>query len=321
MNLKYKKVAVGGTFDLLHAGHKALLNKAVEVGEQVIIGITTDKFIQKQTFENQSARLKNLKDYLKNKNFKTIWLDDIFGTTLSDLEIEAIIVSPETKKSALLINRERLKIGLKKLDIIVVPFVKDEIGRTISSTRIRNGEISSEGKSYKKFLLNLADKKLSEKIRDELKKPLGKILSLQKQGSIKNGSQIKFGTLVTVGDITTKKFLDMGINPKLAIIDNLVNRKPFLSNLKPTIKVKSPPGQISKDLILAVEKSIIHDSKFIIQVDGEEDLAAIPAILLSPLGTNVFYGQPQKGLVLVNVNLEIKDKICKLLLNINNTMV
>lgn len=319
MNLRYKKVVVGGTFDLLHAGHKALINKAFEIGEQVVIGITTDKFSQ-NTFENQALRLKNLKAYLKNRNYLPagrqvimIWLDDIFGTTLSDLEIEAIIVSPETKKNAGIINKKRVKKGIQKLDIIIQPFIKDETDRIISSTRIRQGEISPEGKSYKKFLLKIAGKKLSEKIRAKLKKPFGNIISI-------SSLRVQRDNLITVGDITTKNFLEAGITPKLAIFDNLVARQPFLSNLKPDIILANPPGQISRALILAIERVLTldlpagrQDSSHLILVNGEEDLAVLPAILLASLGTSVFYGQPQKGAVLVKVTLEIKDKLCRIL--------
>jgi pantetheine-phosphate adenylyltransferase len=44
---RFKVVAVGGTFDELHKGHKALLLKAFEVGEQVLIGLCTDEFVAK----------------------------------------------------------------------------------------------------------------------------------------------------------------------------------------------------------------------------------------------------------------------------------
>ena len=42
---EFKKVAVGGTFDQLHKGHRALLRKSFEVGEKVVIGLTSDSFV------------------------------------------------------------------------------------------------------------------------------------------------------------------------------------------------------------------------------------------------------------------------------------
>ena len=38
---KYNKVAVGGTFDKFHYGHRKLIGKAFEIGEEVEIGVTS----------------------------------------------------------------------------------------------------------------------------------------------------------------------------------------------------------------------------------------------------------------------------------------
>ncbi|MEM2673784.1 MAG: adenylyltransferase/cytidyltransferase family protein, partial [Candidatus Bathyarchaeia archaeon] len=40
---RFRVVAVGGTFDELHKGHKTLLMTAFEHGENVLIGLCTDE--------------------------------------------------------------------------------------------------------------------------------------------------------------------------------------------------------------------------------------------------------------------------------------
>ena len=39
---KFDLVALGGTFDILHKGHLALLQKGFSISSKVIIGLTSD---------------------------------------------------------------------------------------------------------------------------------------------------------------------------------------------------------------------------------------------------------------------------------------
>ena len=61
------RVVLGGTFDILHKGHEALLRAAFEGRpEQVLIGLTTDRFAREsRTRVNPyGVRERNLKRFL-----------------------------------------------------------------------------------------------------------------------------------------------------------------------------------------------------------------------------------------------------------------
>ena len=146
-NKKYEKVAVGGTFDKFHDGHKKLLSTAFQIGNRVEIGVTSDAFGGlKGDIDSCEERMSNLKSFFSEKsNFNVLSLDDPFGTTIFDEDFDAIVVSEETEPTAIKINEIRSSKGMDPLDIVVVSFVLAEDGKPISSTRIRKGEITKSG--------------------------------------------------------------------------------------------------------------------------------------------------------------------------------
>lgn len=157
---KLSKVAVGGTFDELHRGHKVLLMEAFEIGEQVLIGLCSDEFVRKLGKPHVTAsydeRLKELQTFLTNLNFDTraeiIPLNDSFGPTITDQCIRGLVVSEETKSTAEVINKERRKKGLHPLKIIAINMVPSQNCAPISTTRIRRGEMDREGRLTKRKL-------------------------------------------------------------------------------------------------------------------------------------------------------------------------
>ncbi len=150
---KYEKVAVGGTFDKFHRGHKALLSKAFEIGEKVVIGLSSDEFVSKMGKPHITApypeRLKELEAFLhKNglaKRAEIVPLNDPYGLTVSGNGLDALVVSKETESTADKINKIRIEAGLPPLNIITISMVPAENCSPISTTRIRSGEIDRNG--------------------------------------------------------------------------------------------------------------------------------------------------------------------------------
>ena len=150
---KYEKVAVGGTFDKLHRGHKALLSKAFEIGEKVVIGLSSDDFVSKMGKPHITAtyaeRLKELQAFLEKngllKRAEIVALKDPYGLTISGKGLDALVVSKETESIADKINKIRVEAGLPTLKIITISMVPAENCNPISTTRIRSGEIDRNG--------------------------------------------------------------------------------------------------------------------------------------------------------------------------------
>jgi pantetheine-phosphate adenylyltransferase len=151
--LRFKRVATGGTFDHIHAGHRQLLEKSFEVGDEVIIGLTSDEFVArvgKKTEQNYDAREAELRRYVE-KNFPgrrylIAKLYDYFGPGIVDGDVEALVASPETSSRLELANRLRAEKGFPPLALVTIGWVSAEDGRPISSTRIRRGEVDTEGR-------------------------------------------------------------------------------------------------------------------------------------------------------------------------------
>jgi pantetheine-phosphate adenylyltransferase len=153
---KFKKLALGGTFDILHKGHEETILRAFKLSEKVLFGLSSDslaKSIKKYKVNPYKFRKKVLEKFLLERNLmhraKIIKINDRFGVAHKIKDLDAIMVSEETLPIANKINEIRELKGFKKLEIVLIRKVKAEDGRPISSERIRLGEIDREGKVMK----------------------------------------------------------------------------------------------------------------------------------------------------------------------------
>ena len=326
---QFNHVVIGGTFDHFHKGHKALLEKAFEIGKKVMIGIATkklykDKFLS-ETVEPFKIRKKSVSEFLKKKNLlkqaKLISFSHFTGGADEIKNINAIVVSKITYPNALKINQLRKKNKLPLLRTIIIDDVLSDDKKFISSKRIREGEIDREGRNFQFSIFNFQKKHLTmpESLREKLRKPLSKVFKSTDQ--LLNYINIMEWTMViAVGDIIVNSLLKSGIDPDVKIIDFRSRRKEF-SPAKGGIqfpinfqfkRYKNDPGTINlktAEIIKEkIKRALYKKQKSWIIINGEEDLLALPAILSAPLNSLVLYGHWQLGIIAVVVDERIKNK-------------
>ncbi len=149
---KFKIVALGGTYDLIHRGHLELLRKGFSSSSKVIIGLTSDEFAKrkgKKLMNSYDRRYKTLEDTI-TKNFPNIEyeiskLENDFGPAVLEKDVEAIVLSEETSFQGNELNKLRRQRNISDVEIIVVPMVLAKDGKRISTSRIRNLEIDVDG--------------------------------------------------------------------------------------------------------------------------------------------------------------------------------
>ena len=164
--------------------------------------------------------------------------------------------------------------------------------------------------------------KLPEDIRAQLKTPLGDLIhdnDPNKESIVKNF--FAESIVITVGDKTTENMLQLGLNPQVQIIDCLEKRNKRLVSINGEINTKlsckNPPGEITEGSIQVIKKAFSSEPPVRIIVDGEEDLLVIPVCILAPENSVVMYGQPNEGLVIVQITPEIRAKVQKILDTMN----
>ena len=151
--MKYEIIALGGTFDIIHAGHIALLKRGFAISKKVIIGLTSDKFALKNgkelvnKYEKRHSSLKLLiEEKFLGSKYEIAKLENDFGPAVVEGNVEALIVSTETQDKGEILNKLRAEKNLQPVKIISVSMVLAEDGNRISTTRIRDMEIDFNGR-------------------------------------------------------------------------------------------------------------------------------------------------------------------------------
>ncbi len=328
---KYTHVCLGGTFDHLHKGHIRMLDFAFQIGDHVSIGISTAELTAQKNYsesiEPYQIRLDGVQTYLAKHKLEarsTIFpLKTIYGIADTSRDIEAIVVTRESKPNAHKINAKRKENGLRPLVIEVVPFYKGPDNKIVRSERIRGGAINRRGELYLSALDKSRVLRLPPPLRELLRKPLGTIVkgdelsaNTTARKSIQVIKQLNPTKSILVGDIVVRSLNAAQYFGDLQIIDNRSRRKDLEKNhIIKTHKVSNPAGLIRHEAILKIKQLLETESSDpqTLEVDGEEDLLALPAILLAPLDSVVVYGQFDMGIIVTQVTESKKEQVADIL--------
>ncbi len=144
--------AVGGTFEVLHRGHRTLLAQAFKEGDEVLVGLTTDAYAnstRRRRVRPYKQRERDLRAFLdsefRDRRYEVVPLSDELGPAATRPDLDSIIVSIDSHANGLKVNEARESNGLARLRVVRILHVLADDGRPISSTRILEGEIDPDG--------------------------------------------------------------------------------------------------------------------------------------------------------------------------------
>lgn len=148
--------------------------------------------------------------------------------------------------------------------------------------------------------------------RDAFKDPIGPVYTDAQRLLSDAGSPV-----LAVGDVVTYHLLAADHTPKVAVVDGRTEREAVTDEVRAglpqaDVTVASEPATVSRSLLEALVDAIDADGETVISVDGEEDLAVVPAVLAAPAGASVVYGQPGEGMVLATVDADLRSRMREL---------
>lgn len=325
---------IGGTFDRFHAGHLSLMAAGLSKCSSIEAWITSDRMAHSKDprVNPWDARVREMKEALEEDASRVTFhvLDDNHGPAPAHVDATAIVCTDDTRDECEEINRLREGSDLSPLHIISVAHVAAWDGESISSSRIRAGEIDRDGQPWIPESIRRGRAILTPQVEAELKQPFGQLFSGPENDPCVAMAEVlahvewNSGPIIAVGDVTVRTLQDLNRPADIALIDGLTRREPWegADAIDPSLydrvlRCFSPAGSLTPSLLEACEQAMDSWKEdqvtHLIQVEGEEDLAPLILHPLAPLGAVVLYGQPGKGVVVRWCGEDAKQRCRRLL--------
>ncbi|KAM4756720.1 bifunctional coenzyme A synthase [Cyanocitta cristata] len=131
---EFLDVAVGGTFDRLHGAHRLLLSACCLLARRRLLAGVADGDLLRhkvlpeliEPYELRAAKLREfLEDVKPSLCYDIVPLADPFGPSITDPDLQCLVVSEETRRGGEAVNRKRLENGLPELALHEIQLMKD----------------------------------------------------------------------------------------------------------------------------------------------------------------------------------------------------
>lgn len=170
------RAAVAGTFNVLHDGHRALIDRALEEGGEVIVGITSDPMASAERGDILPfyMRRKAVEDYISSKGRTAVFesIDDIYGPPGMLDSVDVLVVSEESLKNGRKVAERAASEG-RSLRLSVVPMVMSSDGTRISATGVMEGRYSRHGAAGPRIAVGSANHVKVEAVREVMERIYG----------------------------------------------------------------------------------------------------------------------------------------------------
>ena len=114
----YNAIAVGGTFDHFHDGHRLFLAQAVLMArERILVGIADGPLLANkiltELIEPVEKREEFVRGFLRDMKpwlqIDVVPITDVFGPTATDGSLECLVITQDSVKGGDAVNKERIK--------------------------------------------------------------------------------------------------------------------------------------------------------------------------------------------------------------------
>lgn len=156
---------------------------------------------------------------------------------------------------------------------------------------------------------------LPDHLREQLQAEFGVVVQSNGLAEAVGASE-----LACVGDMVSITAKEVGLVPRVFVCDFHTQRGEPSGEYRAklidwgdhAVRVRNPPGEITATAWDACVQAVKRNSHSRIQVDGEEDLLALPLFLAMPRGSKVLYGVPDKGVAVVTVDADLQQRVAEI---------